>query len=125
MRVQATQLSLFAGALDIPGVSRVASIVTFDLQQLDFTAQRGKISLLVGVGLAQVTDFVAARIELGIQAVLGQLGHGQPLFQQRHTGLLCTRPALDVPGQRQQWHCCARQTEQNAGQVHSHSDSCR
>jgi hypothetical protein len=50
--------------------------------------------------------------------------HGQPLFEQGHVGLAVARPALQLPGQRQQWQPSCRETEQYAGQVHRHRDSC-
>ena len=82
LSVQATQLNVFAGALNVPGMSGVAGVITFDLQQFDFTAQGGEVCLLGGVGLPQISDFVASSFELGIQPILCQVGHGQTLFQQ-------------------------------------------
>ncbi|MNI45363.1 hypothetical protein D3C73_997850 [compost metagenome] len=124
LRIQATQLGLLAGALDVPGMGRVTSIVTFDLQQFDFTAQRGQFSLPGGVRLPQVGDFVATGFQLRVQAILGHLGHGQALFQQGDVRLRMARPALQLPGQCRQRQCGPRQTQQYAGQVHRHCHSC-
>jgi len=53
------------------------------------------------------------------------LRHRQALFEQGQIGLGIAGPALQLPGQRQQRQPCRRKTEQYAGQVHSHSDSCQ
>ncbi|MNL78592.1 hypothetical protein D3C87_2050220 [compost metagenome] len=62
-------------------MGRIPGVVAFDLQQLDFTAHSGQFSLPGGVGLSQISHFIAASFKLGVQAVLRQLGHGQTLFQ--------------------------------------------
>ena len=79
--IQTTQFGVFSGAFDIPGVSGIAGIVTFDLQQFDFTAHGGKVGLLGGVGLAKIRDFIATGFKLGVQAILSQIRRGQALFQ--------------------------------------------
>jgi hypothetical protein len=83
LSVQTAQLGVFTGALEIPGVGGVAGIVTFDLQQFDFTAHGGQVCLFGGIGLTQIGDFVATRFELSVQTILRQMGHGQTLLQQR------------------------------------------
>ena len=79
--IKTPQFRFFCGALQVPGVGRVSGIVAFDLQQLDFATSGGKLGLPGGVGLAQVADFIAARIELSVQAVVGHVGGGQTLLQ--------------------------------------------
>ncbi|MNS91513.1 hypothetical protein D3C72_1256070 [compost metagenome] len=102
----------------------VPGVVALDLQQFDFTTQRSQISLLGGVGLGQISDFIAAGFELCIQAVLRQLRHGQALLQQCNVCLRGAGPTLKLPGQYQQRQPCRCQTQQYAGQVHCHSHSC-
>ncbi|MNE44369.1 hypothetical protein D3C80_1385910 [compost metagenome] len=80
--VQASQFGFLAAALKVPGMGRVTGIVTLDLQQLDLTAHGSQVGLLGGVGLPQVTDLVAAGIELCIKAVLRHLRSAQALLQQ-------------------------------------------
>lgn len=103
----------------------ITGVVALDLQQFDFAAQRSEISLLGGIGLAEIGDFIAAGFKLSVETVLGHLCHGQAFLQQRDVSLCVASPALQLPGQRQQRQRRTCQTEQDAGQVHRHRDSCR
>jgi hypothetical protein len=82
LRLQAAQFGFTVGAFQAPGVGGVAGIVAVDLQQLQLTALGGQLGLLDGVGFAEVADFVAAGLQLRLQAFLGQLGGVQALFEQ-------------------------------------------
>ena len=121
--IQAAQLGLLLGPLEVPGMGGVAAVVTLDLQQFDFPAQRRQFRLLDGIGLAQVTDLIAAGIQLCAEPLRRQPGTAQALVQQHQLRLGGTRPALQLPGQRQQRHRRARQTEQETGQIQRHKDS--
>ena len=79
--VEAAQFGFTAGAFKLPGVGGVAGFVAIHLQQLKFTGLGGQGGLLGSVGLAQIADFVAAGIELGEQAFLGQLHTAQALLE--------------------------------------------
>ncbi|MNX97872.1 hypothetical protein D3C86_1302550 [compost metagenome] len=101
LRVQTAQFSFFAGTFDIPGVSGIARIVTLDLQQFDFTAYGGEVRLFGGIGLTQISNLIATRFKLRVQAILRQMRRSEALFQQRRLGLCGARPALELPGQYQ------------------------
>lgn len=90
-------------------MGRVPGVVALDLQQFDLATGGGKFGLLGGIGLAQVTDFVTAGVELGVQPIVCHVGRAQALFEQCQLSLRGSGPTLQVPGQRQQRHCCARQ----------------
>ncbi|MNI38691.1 hypothetical protein D3C73_928440 [compost metagenome] len=122
--IQTAQFGFFAGAFDIPRMGGVPGVVALDLQQFDFTTQRSQIGLFGGVGLGQISRFIAAGFELCIQSVLRQLRHGQAFLQQRDIGLRGAGPTLKLPGQYQQRQRSRCQTQQYAGQVHCHSHSC-
>ena len=96
--VETAQLSLFASTLDVPGMRGVPGVVALDLQQFDFAAQRGQLGLPGRVDLTEVSDFIATGFQLGVQAVLRQQGHRQPLLQQCHLRLRHAGAALQLPG---------------------------
>lgn len=103
----------------------VAGVVTVDLQQFDFPAHGGQISLFGSVGLAQVADFVTAGVQLRGEPFLGQLCGGQALFEQFPAGHSRAQSALNLPAQPQQRQPSSGETQHNTGPVKSHSDSCR
>ena len=96
LRLQAPQLGFTVGALQAPGVGRVTGVVAVNLQQLQFAALGGHLSLLDGIGFAEVADFVAAGLQLGLQASQGQLCCVEALFEQGLLALPCTLAALHL-----------------------------
>ncbi|MNP29512.1 hypothetical protein D3C76_1225400 [compost metagenome] len=123
VRIQASQFGFFGRAFEVPGMGGVAGIVTFYLQQLDLTAHGGKLGLFGRVGLAQVADFIAASVQLRLQAILGQLGRGQALIEQRPLGQRQRKAPLQRPGQPQARQCGCQQAQQNTGQIQNHRHS--
>ncbi|MNR01091.1 hypothetical protein D3C85_1168850 [compost metagenome] len=101
VRIQAPQFGFLGGAFEVPGMGRIAGVVAFDLQQLDFTPYGCEVGLLGRIGLAQVTDLIATGFELSLQAILGQLCGGQPFIQQHPLGLHLCKAPLQRPGQPQ------------------------
>ena len=75
----------------------IAGVVAVDLQQFDFATQRCQVGLLGGIGLAQIADFIAAGFQLGNEAFLGQLRHGQALFEQLPAGHARAQTPLKLP----------------------------
>lgn len=104
--IRATQLGFSSGTLDRPALGHFAGIVAFLAQQFDFTAQRGKIGLLGGIGLPQIADLITAGIQLRVKAFLSHLRHAQTLVQQSALGLTRREAPLHVPKQCQQWQSC-------------------
>jgi len=119
--LQTTQFCFASGAFDVPGVGRIAGVVAVDLQQFQFTALGGQLGLLDGVGFTEVADFVAAGIQLRLQASLRQLRTAQALLEQGLLAVARSLTALHVhdPPQARQSPC--HQAQQNAGQIHCHA----
>ena len=63
----------------------------------DVTIVYRQLCLLGGIGLAQVTDFVATGVQLGTQALLGQLRGTQALVEQCKLSGLAAELALQLP----------------------------
>ena len=125
MGVQATQLDFFLVTLKVPGMGSITPIVALQLQQLDFPAQRSQFGLFGRVGLAQIADFIAAGIQLGTQAFLGQLRHAQTLIEQCKLGVMGAGTALQLPDKRQQRYARYCQAKQQTAQIQSHKPSTR
>ena len=123
LSAKVTQLGFFLCAFQVPGVGSITRVVALYLQQFDLAAQCRQIGLLGRVGLSQVTDFIAAGVQLCAQTVLSQLGHIQALFEQVQLGLMPAGAPLQLPDERQQRHACQRQAQQNTAQVQGHNHS--
>ena len=123
VRVKTAQLGFFAGTFQVPALSGFMGVIALLTQQFDFTAHRRKVSLFGRIGVAQVTDFVTAGVELGAKAILSQLRSTQTLVEQRRVGLLLRQPPLQLPSQGQQGQCRASKAKQQAGQVKCHKNS--
>ncbi|MNP74912.1 hypothetical protein D3C76_1718650 [compost metagenome] len=74
----------------------VTGVVAVDLQQLQFTALGGQLGLLDGVGFAEVADFVAAGLQLRLQASQCQLCCVEALFEQGLLALPCALATLHL-----------------------------
>ncbi|MNJ50061.1 hypothetical protein D3C77_453220 [compost metagenome] len=118
--IQATQFSLTGATLELPGMGGVAGVVAVDLQQLQLTGLSRQRRLLGRIGLAQVTDLVAAGIELGEQAFLGHLRAAQALLKQSCLRLTGSQPPLLLKHPAQTWHCGHHDTQHDAGQIQRH-----
>src|SRR3989344_1171260 len=78
--IQTADFSFLLFALIAPSLSGFAGDLPLLLEQVGFTTQRRQFSLLIGLDLADLGDFLAAIIQLRRQAGLGQLRIFQTLL---------------------------------------------
>ncbi|MNP15897.1 hypothetical protein D3C76_1082700 [compost metagenome] len=119
--LQLAQLGFLRRPLGGPAALGLRQALALVPAQLDFATQRGGLGRQVGMPRGEALAGIALGIQLGAEAVLGQLGGGQAFLAQRQFLFAGRHALLQVPGERRQRHGAGQQSEQQVGQIDRHS----